>query len=140
MSLAVNLIASIASSNVTLCSPSPANANCAAVTALTDPRAFLSIQGIATKPSIGSQVNPNECSLLSPLFRQRSSGIEKDRERTRGTNIPISAACRICSMDPPIQAVNAAAAIEVETPTSAIHLSIGNTLPHQWERFGEMRR
>jgi len=36
-------------------------------------------------------------------------------------------------MVPPIQAVNAAAAIEVDTPTSAIHLSIAhfNIISHQ---------
>jgi len=92
------------------------------VTAFTDPRAFLSIHGIATRPSIGSQVNPKECSLFS-IFWSLARLRARKREKVN-THIPISAACRICSIVPPIQAVNAAAAIEVETPTSAIHLSI----------------
>lgn len=58
MSLAVTFMAEIASSNETACWPVPeARASWAETTALTAPRAFLSIQGACTRPAIGSQVS-----------------------------------------------------------------------------------
>ncbi|CRZ84208.1 Uncharacterised protein [Vibrio cholerae] len=65
-----------------------------ALIAFTAPIALRSIQGTCTKPPIGSQVIPNECSIA------------------------ISAAMQICSLLPPRKAVKPAAAMEEETPTS----------------------
>ena len=72
-------------------------ASLAAFTAVLAAMAFLSMQGIWTRPATGSQVRPRLCS------------------------IPISAAFSIWRGDPPNTAQSPAAAMEQALPTSAWH-------------------
>src|ERR1039458_8500543 len=65
-----------------------------ACTALAAPMALRSMQGICTRPPMGSQVMPRLCSMA------------------------ISAACSTCPLLPPSAAVSPPAAMEQATPTS----------------------
>ena len=94
MSRPVWRMVSITRSRGTKCVPSPRRAKRAALIAFTAPMVLRSMQGIWTRPAIGSQVRPRLCSM------------------------PISAAFSTCSLLPPSTAHKPPAAIEQATPTS----------------------
>ena len=94
MSAPVRFMVAITLSRLTECWPSPSSARRAASMALMAPMALRSMQGIWTRPPMGSQVRPRLCSM------------------------PISAAFSTWATVPPSTAHSPAAAMEQATPTS----------------------